>query len=94
MSEALTLILKLVKLLSSKIFMFVKALSIRASGQGDLYFSNNFFSKEPALTPILIDVLLSLAAWITDLILSEEPIFPGFNLRHAAPASAASMALL
>ena len=28
------------------------ALSTSASGQGSLYFSNKFLSKEPALTPI------------------------------------------
>ena len=35
--------------------MFLKALSTNASGQGSLYFSKISCSKEPALTPILIE---------------------------------------
>ena len=53
-SDALTLILKLKKSLSSKSLMLCVALSIKASGQGSLYFSKIFFSSEPAFTPILI----------------------------------------
>ena len=51
MFEDLTLILKLEKSLSSKSFMFSKALSTNASGQGSLYFSSIDLSSEPALTP-------------------------------------------
>ena len=64
-SDDLTLILKLKKSLSSKIFIFLNALSTNASGHGSLYFSRISFSKEPAFTPILIEQLLSLAAFKT-----------------------------
>ena len=56
-SDALTLILKLFKFFSSNNVMFFFALSTSASGQGSLYFSNISFSKEPPLTPILIEQL-------------------------------------
>ena len=55
--------------------MLYFALSTRASGQGSLYFSNKFLSKEPALTPIRIEQLLSFAALTTSNTLSFEPIF-------------------
>ena len=74
--------------------MLFNALSINASGHGDLYFSKSFFSNDPAFTPILIEQLLFFAAWITDFILSFDPMFPGFNLKQSAPDSAASIALL
>ena len=45
-------------------------------------------------TPIRIEQLLSFAARITSLTLSSAPMFPGFILKQAAPASAASMPLL
>ena len=57
MSEALTLILKLLKLLSSSREIFFFALSTNASGQGSLYFSSISLSNEPPLTPILIEQL-------------------------------------
>ena len=53
--EAFTLILKLKKSKSSKIFIFNIALSTNASGQGSLYFSSKFLSNDPPLTPILIE---------------------------------------
>ena len=81
-SEDFTLILKLKKLLSSNNFILLEALSTNASGQGSLYFSNKDLSSEPALTPILIEQLLSLAALIISLTLSFEPIFPGLILKQ------------
>jgi len=60
----LTLILKFKKSLSSKIFIFLKALLTNASGQGSLNSSKISFSREPAFTPILIEQLLFLAALI------------------------------
>ena len=74
--------------------MLFSALSTKASGHGSLYFSNNFFPKEPELTPILIEHPLSLAAFNISLTLSFEPIFPGLNLKQWAPDAAASIALL
>ena len=59
-SDDLTLILKLKKSSSSIIFIFLRALSTNASGQGSLYFSKISFSSDPALTPILIAQLLFL----------------------------------
>ena len=94
MSDDFTLILKLKKSLSSRSFMLFFALSTRASGQGSLYFSNSFFSKEPALTPILIAQLLFFAAFKTSKTLSLFPMFPGLILKQLAPISAASIALL
>ena len=67
---------------------------LRASGQGSLYFSKISFSKDPAFTPTLIEQLLFFAALITSLIFFLSPIFPGFILKHDAPFSAASKALL
>ena len=93
-SDDLTLTLKLLKFKSSIILIFLIALSTKASGQGSLYFSKISFSKEPALTPILIEQLLFFAASITSLILLMLPILPGFILRQSAPFSAASIALL
>ena len=93
-SDDFTLILKLKKFWSSKIFIFLKALSTNASGQGSLYFSNISFSKEPALTPILIEQLLSFAAFKTSWIFLISPMLPGLILKHFAPFSAASIALL
>ena len=52
------------------------------------------FSKDPALTPTLIEQLLSLAALTTSLILLRFPILPGLILKQLAPLSAASIALL
>ena len=43
--------------------MFLKALSTNASGQGSLNFSKISFSKDPALTPTLIEQLLSISAF-------------------------------
>ena len=94
MSEDLTLILKLKKSLSSNNFILYSALSTKASGHGSLYFSNKVLSREPALTPILIEQLLSFAAFKTSSTLSFEPILPGFILKQLAPIFAASMALL
>ena len=74
--------------------IFLRALSTNASGQGSLYFSKISFSKDPALTPTLIEQLLSRAAFTTSLILPILPIFPGFILKQLAPLSAASIALL
>ena len=74
--------------------MFSLALSTNASGLGSEYFSNIFLSRLPAFTPTLMEQLLSLAALITSLTLSFEPIFPGFILRQLAPLFAASIALL
>ena len=48
--------------------MFLIALSTKASGQGSLYFFKISFSRDPALTPILIEQLLFFAAEITALI--------------------------
>ena len=90
----MTLILKLKKSLSSKSLIFCCALSTNASGQGSLYFSNKSLSKEPAFTPILIEQLLSFAAFITSKTLCLDPIFPGLILKQLAPFSAASIALL
>ena len=53
-----------------------------------------FFSKDPPLTPILIEQSLSLAALTTSSTLSIDPILPGLILKHDAPDSAASIALL
>ena len=74
--------------------MFLKALSTNASGQGSLYFSKISCSKEPALTQILIEQSLFFADEKTSLIFFLSPIFPGFILKHLAPLSAASKALL
>ena len=75
-------------LLSSNILIFFKALSTKASGHGSPNFSNIFFSKLPAFTPILIAQSLSFAAFIISLILFILPILPGLNLKQEAPASA------
>ena len=93
-SEDLTLTLKLKKSSSSIILIFLRALSTKASGQGSLYFSRISFSSEPALTPILIAQPLFFAADTTDFIFSFSPILPGLILKHLAPFSAASIALL
>ena len=93
-SDDLTLILKLKKSSSSKSFILFKALSTNASGHGSLYFSSKAFSKDPALTPILIEQLLSFAALRISLTFSFEPIFPGLILKQCAPEVAASIALL
>ena len=45
------------------------ALSTSASGQGSLNLSSISFSNEPALTPTLIEQLLSLADLITSTII-------------------------
>ena len=81
------------KLFDSSNSIFPKALSTKASAPGSLYFSIIFLSSEPALTPILIEISFAFAAAITSLILSG-PILPGLTLKHAAPESAASKALL
>ena len=60
---------------------------------GSEYFSKICFSRLPALTPTLIEQLLSFAAFITSFILSILPILPGLILIHDAPFSAASIAL-
>ena len=93
-SDDFTLILKLKKSLSSKNFILFRALSTNASGHGSLYFSNNFFSRDPALIPTLMEQLLSFAALRISRIFSLEPIFPGFILKQSAPEFAASIALL
>ena len=74
--------------------MFLKALSTNASGLGSLNFSNISLSKDPALTPILTEHPLFFAALRTSWIFTLSPIFPGLILRHFAPFSAASIALL
>jgi hypothetical protein len=79
---------------SSKILIFLLALSTNASGHGSLYFSNKSCSIEPPLTPIRIEQPKSFAALTISFTLSFEPIFPGLILRQLAPASAASIALL
>ena len=73
--------------------IFRNALSTNASGHGSLYFSNKSFSRDPAFTPILIEQSLFFAADINSFILFLSPIFPGLIIRHAAPLSAASIAL-
>ena len=72
----------------------INALSTIASGQGLPYLSKIFFSNDPALTPIRIEQPLFLAALTTSFTRSIFPIFPGLILKQAAPASAASIALL
>ena len=74
--------------------MFLCALSTKASGHGSLYFSKMSFSREPALTPILIEQSLFLAALSTSCIFNLSPMLPGLILKHFAPFSAASIALL
>ena len=76
------------------ILIFRNALSTNASGQGSLCFSKMSFSRDPALTPILIEQLLFFAADITSLIFFLSPILPGLILKQWAPFSAASIALL
>ena len=93
-SDDLTLTFKLKKSSFSNIFIFLSALSTKASGQGSLYFSKIFFSRDPAFTPILIEHPWSLAALITSFILSVDPILPGFILKQLAPDLADSIALL
>ena len=90
----MTLILKLKKSSSSKIFILFFALSTNASGHGSLYFSNSSLLKEPALIPILIEQSLSFAALRISLTFSFEPILPGLILKQFAPETAASIALL
>ena len=85
MSDDLTLILKFKKSSSSKSLILLTALSTNASGQGSLYFSNNFFSKDPALIPTLIEQSWSLAALRISRTLSLEPILPGLILKQLAP---------
>ena len=92
-SEDFTLTFKLKKSSSSKILIFLRALSTNASGHGSLNFSKISFSKDPALTPTLLEELLSLAALTTTVILSILLIFPGFILKQLAPLSAVSMTL-
>ena len=50
------------------------------------------FSSEPALTPMRMEQPWSRAALMTSRTRSAEPMLPGLMRRHAAPASAASMA--
>ena len=92
-SDDFTLILKLKKSLSSNNLTLYIALSTIASGHGSLYFSKIDLSKDPALTPILIEQPKSFAALMTSIILFLSPIFPGFILRQSAPLLAASIAL-
>ena len=73
--------------------MWFSADSTNASGVGSPYLSRILFSREPAFTPILIEVSFCLAAFITSFTFSALPIFPGFILKQATPASAASIAL-
>ena len=77
------------KSLSSSIFIFNLALSTKASGLGSENFSKICFSKLPALTPILIEQLLSFAALITSFILGILPMLPGLILIQEAPLFAA-----
>ena len=93
-SDDFTLTLIWSKLLSSINFIFFIALSTKASGHGSLYFSNKSCSKDPALTPILIEHSLYFADLIISFNFSLPPIFPGLILKHFAPLSAASIALL
>ena len=81
-SEDFTLIFKLLKFSSSRILIFLNALSTNASGQGSLNFSNISLSNEPAFTPTLIEQLLSFAAFTTSLILFLSPMFPGLILKQ------------
>ena len=62
--------------------MFILALSNSASEVGLLYFSNIFFSRLPALTPILIGMSFCLAASTTSFIFYLEPILPGLIRRQ------------
>ena len=79
-SEDFTLTLKLKKSWSSKIFIFLNALSTKASGQGSLNFSKISFSKDPALTPILTEHPLFFAALKTSWIFTLSPIFPKLRI--------------
>ena len=74
--------------------IFLCALSTKASGHGSLYFSKISFSSEPAFTPILMEQSLFFAALNTSCIFNLSPMLPGLILKHFAPFSAASMALL
>ena len=56
-------------------------------------FQEYLFSKEPALTPILIEQLFVIAALKTSLIFFSSPILPGLIRKQSAPFSAASIAL-
>ena len=56
--------------------------------------NNKTLSSDPALTPMRIEQLLSLAAFKISLTFSLEPIFPGLILKQSAPEFAASIALL
>ena len=58
----LTETLTFLKSNSSNIDRCLSALSTSASGQGSLYFSKISFSRDPALTPILIEQSLFFAA--------------------------------
>ena len=88
-SDDLTLILKLKKSSSSKNFMLMMEISTNASGHGSLYLSSIDFSKDPALTPILMEQLLSFAALSISITFCFEPILPGFILKQLAPEFAA-----
>ena len=68
------------KFKSSKILIFLIALSTNASGHGSLYFSKISLSKDPEFTPILIEQLLFFAAEITCEIFSFSQILPGLAL--------------
>ena len=59
-----------------------------------LFFSSNSFSKDPALTPILIGIFFSLHLSTTIFTLSSDPILPGFILTLSTPDSIASSAIL
>ena len=93
-SDDFTFTFKLLNPSSSKILIFLIALSTKASGQGSLNFSKISFSNDPAFTPTLIEQLFSLADLTTSLILFLSPMLPGLILRQLAPLSAASIALL
>ena len=86
--------LKLWKFKFWRISTWANADSTKASGQGSPYFFCNFFSKEPALTPILIGIPWDSAQLTTTLTYSFEPILPGFILKQSAPCSATAKAIL
>ena len=72
--------------------MWPKALSTMASAVTPLYFLRIFFSREPELTPIRIDMPASLAQSTTALTFLALPILPGLILKASAPARVAAMA--
>ena len=93
-SDALILSLKLLKLSFWSISTLANADSTNASGQGSPYFFCNFFSNDPAFTPILIGIPCISAQFTTSITFCLDPIFPGFILKQSAPFSATFSAIL